>query len=451
VPIWFILGREPDFDRLVPTGQLGSSIPTLRLILNKYIFWRLKIQVYTLWKKTFLPTITTPQLVIEKMTSGADLMIPGVISIIPSHAQELPLPLDSLVCVRPYQGTSRAPVAVGRMAVSSSEITEDAKGKAVVTLHTYRDALWERGSKSDPPEQVDAIGEDIPTAHIENEGSSEPGPSGTPAEAPVPELTPQEVDALLRQSLLYYIRATLASASSPLQLPASTLYSDGILPSRPSAHPALNQINIKLSSYKKLKPFLKAMEKEGILKLKETAGDLVVMTVDAAHPDVVGVGKWRTVGEEERKQKAREVREAENSGKTELLEVKEVYKPIGAVVSLFEAVGAKYVWDSRSSLCPKLIGFCRPTELYTAQALRDDVFTPYITTKNLIHPLEKKYIVLDDVLKTALLTKKEPDVEYLPRDKALERLAAACQAWYEVGREGKMERRRVMLRPNLPN
>ena len=279
-------------------------------------------------------------------------MIPGVMSITPSHAQELPLPLDSLVCVIPYQATSRAPVAVGRMAVSSNEITEDAKGKAVVTLHTYHDALWERGKKSDPPEKVDMIGEDIPTAPgqtegdtspVENAGTPEPGPSKLRAESPVPELAPQEVEALLRQSLLYYIHITLASTPSLFPLPASMLYSDGILPSRPFTHPALNQINIKSSSYKKLKPFLKAVEKDGILKLKEMGGDLVVVSVDAAHPDVVGVGKWRTVGEEERKQKAREEREAEISGKTEPLEVREVYKPIGDVVALFQAVGARYI------------------------------------------------------------------------------------------------------------
>jgi len=83
----------------------------------------------------------------------------------------------------------------------------------------------------------------------------------------------------------------------------------------------------------------------------------------------------------------------------------------------------------------------RPTELYTPQELRDDILTPYITTKNLIHPTERKYIVLDEVLKKAILTKKEPDVEFLARDKALERLVAVCQAWYEVGRDGKTERR----------
>lgn len=87
------------------------------------------------------------------------------------------------------------------------------------------------------------------------------------------------------------------------------------------------------------------------------------------------------------------------------------------------------------------MGTRRPTEFYTPQALRDDILAPYITTKNLVHPTEKKYIVLDEVLCAALLTKKEPDIEYLARDKALERLVSACQAWYEVGREGKTERR----------
>lgn len=95
------------------------------------------------------------------------------------------------------------------------------------------------------------------------------------------------------------------------------------------------------------------------------------------------------------------------------------------------------------------MGIHRPTELYTLQEVRDDIFIPYVTTKNLIHPTEKRYILLDEVLKAALLTKKEPDVEYLERDKALERLVSACQPWYEVGREGKTEKRLVMLKSDL--
>ena len=86
-------------------------------------------------------------------------------------------------------------------------------------------------------------------------------------------------------------------------------------------------------------------------------------------------------------------------------------------------------------------GHRRPAELYTPQALRDDILTPYITTNNLVHPTERRYIVLDDVLKTAILTKKEQDVAHLGRDKVLERLVAVCQAWYEVGRDGKTERK----------
>lgn len=49
--------------------------------------------------------------------------------------------------------------------------------------------------------------------------------------------------------------------------------------------------------------------------------------------------------------------------------------------------------------------------------------------------------MLDEVLKTAMLSKKEPDVAHLARDQVLERLVAVCQAWYEVGRDGKTERR----------
>lgn len=40
-PIWFIVGREPDFDKLVPTGKLDSSIPMSRYIsvnLQQYTF-----------------------------------------------------------------------------------------------------------------------------------------------------------------------------------------------------------------------------------------------------------------------------------------------------------------------------------------------------------------------------------------------------------------------------
>lgn len=47
------------------------------------------------------------------------------------------------------------PLAVGRMAVDSSGITDGAKGKAVYILHIYGDNLWEMGAKTEPPQPTE--------------------------------------------------------------------------------------------------------------------------------------------------------------------------------------------------------------------------------------------------------------------------------------------------------
>lgn len=104
--------------------------------------------------------------------SGSDLMIPGVITILPSHSHALPLKEDTLVCVVPYRST--VPVAVGRMAISSNQIRDGEKGKAVFTIQTYKDALWERGSKADPPVTVERVGGvAIEEAEEDSEGAEE--------------------------------------------------------------------------------------------------------------------------------------------------------------------------------------------------------------------------------------------------------------------------------------
>lgn len=96
------------------------------------------------------------------MRHGADLMAPGVVSILPSHATPLPIPIDDLICVIPHsRDTLLAPMAVGRMGMSSSEIETADKGKAVLTLHTYGDALWEKGGKLEPPKEISWIRPDV--------------------------------------------------------------------------------------------------------------------------------------------------------------------------------------------------------------------------------------------------------------------------------------------------
>lgn len=116
--------------------------------------------VYLLWKYPHLVlTFTTWPEVFKKLLGGAALMLPGVI--FPPGKERSPAALGDFLkdcgCAVRLHG-NRAPVAVGRTALSSKEMcTGDLKGKAVIILHTYQDQLWQLGDKSDPP----ALGEEI--------------------------------------------------------------------------------------------------------------------------------------------------------------------------------------------------------------------------------------------------------------------------------------------------
>lgn len=85
-------------------------------------------------------------------------MAPGVVSIQPSHNVALPLQEGQLVCVRCYSRDEDLPaMAVGKMAMTSDLVEKTDKGKAVITLHSYGDMLWERGGKGEPSKESTTI------------------------------------------------------------------------------------------------------------------------------------------------------------------------------------------------------------------------------------------------------------------------------------------------------
>ncbi|ELU42300.1 eukaryotic translation initiation factor SUI1 family protein [Rhizoctonia solani AG-1 IA] len=356
--------------------------------------------VYTLWKcPTLLPTISTPAAVIPILVGGADLMIPGVVPspIIPSLAQ------GQLVSITQYRSTT--PLVVGSMAINGSELRDDddQKGKAVITLHATGDALWALGSKQEPPEgnqpeaaapttdSVDGMTKAVEDVKLDGEIEQD----GASTQAVTSERVPSaqdsaEIEILLRSTTLYALARVDASA---LPLPASTFYSSHILPSRP-ARPILPQSNetdepidpktfishldIKHTSHKKLAPFLKGFEKDGILKLKDVRGELLIFSVDTKHPALVEAIKWgwKTVGAEERKEKERE-KESTTGGSTKEILVEEV-------------------WFSE-------------------------------------HPTNPKFVVLDEVLSHALLRKGENDKEFVGRDELVDRLSGNMKGMWRVG------------------
>jgi len=287
--------------------------------------------IYMLWKfPTLIPTLTTWNPVVDKLRNGADLMIPGVIT---SGTPIPDLEEGSLVaiCARGNQ----YPLAIGTMAVSgkvieSSRGSMPPKGKAVHLLHVHLDQLWAMGSKIDFPSDwaqghdgTHSTLDDYETSDddSDDDGLETPITAGTdsemsknlegisladssenlqteqqahsqttlestePTEAePATELTTEEVDLFLQEALLQVLKHKISEGNAKELLPmnASTLYSSYVLPNRARGRAA--EADIKKSSWKKLAKWLKASEKQGLIKCKEIKGELFLLSVNWNHP-----------------------------------------------------------------------------------------------------------------------------------------------------------------------
>ncbi|CAE7195052.1 unnamed protein product, partial [Rhizoctonia solani] len=426
-PLWFSMGKGGGLaqSNLIPTGDLYTmEVPRS----SPHDIDSSSCCPYSRRHELISPCQRVPLNILR--TGGADLMIPGVVPspILPSLSQ------GQLVSITQYRSTT--PLVVGSMAINGSELKEDEdqKGKAVVTLHAAGDALWALGSKQEPPEGnrpaadtasladvVDGVSEALEGAKLDGDAQKESASEELVAPERVP--TSQEIETTLRSTTLYAL-ARLDTASLPI--PASTFYSSHILPSRParptipSSNDAeqhidpkifLSHLDIKHTPHKKLAPFLKTFEKDGILKLKDVRGELLVFSVDAKHPALVDAGKWgwKTIGAEEKKEKDKD--NATDGSVKEIL-IEEVWFPEASTESFFEACGES-------------------APHYTLPSLRQ-LLAKYIAAHNLQHPTNPKFVVLDEVLSRALLRKGEDETEFVGRDELVERLSGNMKGMWRV-------------------
>ncbi|KAI8968732.1 eukaryotic translation initiation factor SUI1 family protein [Trametes punicea] len=438
-PLWFTIGKGSE--DLIPT-------------------------VYTLWKRPDrLPFLSTPAPVVPKLINGADLMIRGVIQ----HSPDL-VP-DQLVAVTQYhRGAIGPPIAVGRMAVSSDTLRSaeegDVKGKAVYILHTWKDALWELGpsKKTDVPAPRDLKTSEVNTEEepaqqaadddgpIASEEKTEP--SVAEAESGVNESgdavavqpdaaeeSADDVSSLLRAALIQAIGNTLSSLPpSSFPISASTFWSAYVLPARPAYALDMydlrgNAIDVKHSTFKSVKTFLRASAKEGLIKLKESKSDLMVTAVFPQHPDVDSRQPHRTIGDieakakkaEDRVQKERE-EEEKRKGETQVVEL---WKPFGTTIPFFVAAGKD------------------TSDLYTIADVRN-IVNDYISSRNLINTNDQQYINIstDQAFANAVSVKGEETPEFMKRDEVLRRVRAHMQTWHEIRAEGRdVVRKKGELKP----
>ncbi|KAI7857575.1 hypothetical protein BDC45DRAFT_500145 [Circinella umbellata] len=410
--------------------------------------------VYTLWQHPdTLPLLYTWGPVIHRLTEGADLMIPGLVL---GPEGKLPdLKVGDLVAITikgyPY------PLAVGTMTLPTSEIRvrSGMKGKAVHIIHVYRDFLWAMGDKSDPPEIVDISGdggeeytddeegqennkENVSQNHSSTSTASTKETStadkANDNKEEKPKLSTEETDDVLQAALLQALKFKMTPENAQSQLPisASALYSTYILPSRPRGRGA--DADIKGSSWKKVQKFLKIMEKNKLLKVKEQRGEMMVTSVNWTHESLQNHDSYKTVGTANSSaQQQNSTNPHNNTDKTQSnnnassssggssqgqIEVQDVFKPHGNPVHIFFEAAKQ-----------------SKEELYTSAEIRNIVMG-YIKDNNLASPRNQKLVLLDPILQDAVLKKNETK-DTLTREVIVERLREKMQPFHVITLPGK--------------
>lgn len=389
--------------------------------------------VFALWKvPELLPAFVLKGGEVSRFViGGADLMFPGIS--IPEDG------LPSFLAGEPWAVKvpgNPAPIAVGITTMSSVEaLKAGLRGKALRITHYYGDSLWESieghlvpnegflgdvvigdpalFSSSQPSAASEGILDDQhdvdaydrePVGDIDNHdekvddsqtdarnGASEVLSANVDGlkisehvtveelnnEKEQHALSSEEVDGLLDKCLLQALHTTVNDKELPM--PGSTLWSNHVLPCRPSGI----TLDIKKSSHKKLSKWLQSKSSIGLISTKEDKykKETMLLAVKRTHPEYTSFKREKQ--SQESVDQRHDALAGEGRQSKPQLEVVEIYKPSTHVNSIFTAVGAA------------------TGNYYTASEAADVVFR-YVEKENLVKPSEKSMIILDATLCDAL-------------------------------------------------
>ncbi|CAN1244644.1 Eukaryotic translation initiation factor 2D [Linum perenne] len=385
--------------------------------------------VFALWRvPELLPSFMLKGGEVSRfILGGADLMLPGI-SVL---AEGLP-PFRAGEAWAVKVPGNPAPIAVGSTTMSSAEAMKAGlRGKALRITHYYRDSLWESVEGHfvpnagfmedivihDPAVALTAQDADSAEAFDEQNyyGSKEagelagatdtldshPSSSKETSNSHVEQinaevsnlkvsdinddestseqqrtLSADEVDSLLDKCLLQALHTTVKDKDLPI--PGSTLWSNHVLPCRPSGI----TLDIKKSTHKKLSKWLQTKCSIGLLSGKEDKykKETVLIAINRNHPDYTSFRPEKRQ-EQQIEHPENQITSGSNSQKT--LEVVEIYKSSSHVNPIFASVGAD------------------TGKLYSGSEASDVVFK-YVEKENLVKPTDKSTVVLDAILCDAL-------------------------------------------------
>lgn len=280
---------ESELDDLLPKKEVMNSIKILTAsdeTVHVYTIQKCPMvfefkgklfpTIFWLWKfPNFIPAFTTHPQVLTFITSGADLMLPGVLTP-PTQAGSKYGSLQEGATAYVNVSNNKAAVAVGVTAQSSAEmVLSNGRGKCVTIYHYLGDKLCSLDGISNqhipnlgPPDwlKLKSYEEDFPELGSSNKSTKSEDiekqsintedleETDTTSEEKKDEITETQVTSEEMDELLKYCFFTAIKYSKTISLPilTSNFYKLQMMPICPEG----KTLDIKKSSYKKLKPFL---------------------------------------------------------------------------------------------------------------------------------------------------------------------------------------------------
>jgi translation initiation factor 2D len=288
--LWFQTGKNP---RLIPT-------------------------VYTLWRNpNLIPLLHTPDFVVEeKLKHGADLMVPGLVKARGSTWDKR-ASTGAVVAVAGLQNDT-VPLWVGTCQIDVQSLPDDLrgqKGAAIKALHWVGDECWNWKSLGsggiDPPSSLEGwnglgagLASQLQKTSLEDGSQvTEPSPSVQPEEshaiddaAEDQEPTTREVDNAFHQAFLYAVHKAKQSGSPPhyglnFPLQPSFIIANMI---QPNLRSQSRHYNIKKTSWKNAKKFIKELHKQKLVLSKDrNGGETVILDIDFDDAQINGFRPYR--------------------------------------------------------------------------------------------------------------------------------------------------------------
>lgn len=471
----FTTTHGPNLKQISGTVYVGEYEGGDQRILWFKINDRMYPTVYTLWRNpAIIPLIHTHPFVMEKLQGGADLMTPGL-----TYGPPFPVKAkkDAIVAVADT-GRPTVPMMVGTCEIDVSQLqqVQGAKGHAVENVHWAGDELWSWSASSkagvspphgiagwerptDKPDeedlatgteklQLDHDGEDEGGVSLVEDTQEQPTVDSTAAdhqalngdeESPTKdvgrEFSTKEIDEAFRKAFLYGVHHHVKTQSGPtygltFPLNQSFVTSNLVQPFLPAFTPEeAAQLQIKKSSFKNIKKFIRSLDKEQIIKSKERDGnEVVIFDIDFNDRAIKDFVPYRLP--------KKETAAGTSAGRGDLatiapgksstgpLKIHLIYKPKDKLTPLFESAKA----DPRS--------FYSQTDI-------SNIVSTYVTTENLVAPTNKRIVKLDPILANTIFDKPNSaqDKEILargtcPRETLNTRVLEHCALYHQISTAG---------------